>query len=70
MTKEKIKSEIFNELSDALDKYFEGIKYLKISKNNIVSIDIEKKEIFVKFNFNIMEEKNYAGLLLENIFYE
>lgn len=57
-TDEEIKSNVVNELSEALD-YIS----LNISTNQIVGIDRSKGTVTIEFPYYILEEDNYVGLL-------
>lgn len=56
--KEKIIQSVLNELNEA----FNSINGPTVGKEDIVNINLEKKEICIKFDINEVKEDNYIGI--------
>lgn len=65
ITEEKIKTEVTNELSEAMRHYIGNTCYGRIREEDVVSIDTTKQEIVIKFNYNIVEEDDWISILLK-----
>ena len=57
ITKELVSEKVVREIDDALD-YIGLEAYCK----EVVSVDLEKQEITIKFCYNIVESDKYVGL--------